>query len=1159
MRPCDLPAFVPALIRTAFLLTLCLCLFSFAHSAPDADQPVVSIFYSLTTPQINPESPPPLVETLDNIGLRLGSSNEQPGVPLAMKHLNRFNMIIITTPPTGDFAELLDRYLQAGGGVLYIGQLQMDSYHDQDAMNVWLKQYGAAFAWATIEDEEHTYKNPPSVPWQRSQYLWTTNFADSPITRGVKTLFLENGVFYSPDLRPVRVSADWQVLLSSMPSATAWELVQPLGGDIAKKIEESKAAGAQPLLAVRQVGKGRLAVFGANPGPFYWDLGKQVGAQVSSLRGDGVRTSDWLPLLRNLCLWLSEPARTAGFPGGATERVKFEVKPDWGSRNSVDWERSDIAWPDSEIKRLFGLHSSLWQVEDWRAMASGQQHSYKFLVGAHTLRSGGKGTVAEWKAAALREGFDGVIFREQILEMSKEQWDAFEKECADASDAHFMAVPGQEFTDWEGNRFMRFNQHIAYPNPERLTADKKRVQHQLHFFFDAGWPANFPLLVKGNPTAFWNYRVYSALPVAVYQGQQRIEDNRAEWQSLVQRMEFPTPLGVHLLEDPAEVAGTAKDLNLVVLAPSIADLHDNPRWQTNSFGTGMHISTADYISNGPIIEDFLALNFFRATLGSREVPGSYRYRLLVRARSDAPLALVELWGGGQCLRRYQPKTTTFATTIDEQHDRMRGLYLRIVDTQGREALATCAMVHDKMMAPYWCGDHCNMLPYIQGMDAQGNPAGVGIATHVKGAYQAAGGPGASFSEGSQFIPSGTDTSSPSMGLLGELTVADAQGQFPAANLQLVPDTSFWFGTRDAIITRMAVDRTVDRNKYTNEYYGVGAINGWGPYYRTEPTTDFDIVSDDIDFHRDPGQPGFQLCRGVVRFKHDVTLSDKQVLNLTLTGSTPWAAMVKQGMYSAQGKVAQPGRVEGKLGRGNFLTWPGEWGQGTIFALDDDFAVSAVVDANGLAQGRTLFGYALGNRTFKAGDTFRYQFLIMRWPLGTPQEAQLDAKMQAALNLAKPDSGVRLTASRGAVLSTQCYVDLNAEQGIFRGTLAKGDFGIRIPTRVAGLNPNWTAGVWQQGVKVFGPIGIDPDGYAWTSLDPANDAGEVFIGNVLTCNNPGIILRLFQRSDNGWTALAHNPLDRAATLTITGAAGGPVAGMKKKLKLAPGEEVRWETP
>ncbi len=255
-------------------------------------------------------------------------------------------------------------------------------------MNAWLAQYGAAFAWATVEDDAHSYTQAPPVPWQQPCYLWTTNIADSPITRDVKTLFIPNGCFYSPYLRPLKVGEGWQVLVSSMPSAAVWQLKRPLGGDIAEKLPDTRVAGASPLLAVDRWAKAARAVFGANPGPFFWDLGKQVGAQVASVRGDGQRTSDWLPLLRNLCLWLSEPARAVGFPGGATDLVQFEVKL-MGHRRAIDWEQPDMAWSDSDIHRLFTLHSSLWSDADWRALA-GAAIPYRFLVGAHSAASGGK-------------------------------------------------------------------------------------------------------------------------------------------------------------------------------------------------------------------------------------------------------------------------------------------------------------------------------------------------------------------------------------------------------------------------------------------------------------------------------------------------------------------------------------------------------------------------------------------------------------------------------------------------------------------------------------------------------------------------------------------------------------------------------------------------
>ena len=1128
--------------------------------------PTVSVLEKDANPRIGPGMPPAYLDVLAKQGLIVGFPDAKAAAPLTWERLKRFNLLIMTSfthehAVTGSLqagegdrvADLLDRYLREGGGILYIGQALMASHLEHDDLNQWLKPHGAEFEWATIEDDQHNYTNPPPVPWQRPNYLWTANIAASPLTAEVKTLFFQNSVFYSPSIRPLKVSADWQVPVSTEASAKITQLTRPAGGDLGQKIAGSERTGAVPLIAVRQIGKGRLALFGADPGPFYYDLGKPVGAKVCSERGDGTRTSDWLPLLRNLCVWLSEPAQAAGFPGGETTPGKAYINPEYGNRDAINWERPDLSWPDSELNRLATMHTSLWKEADWRALAAGEYPSFRFLVGAHSARSGGKGSVADWKAAAIKAGFAGVVFREKILELTSEQWQAFETECKAASDDTFFAVPGQEFEDWEGNRFMRFNQDIPYFKEVRLAKDKKHVQHQLHFFFDAGWPANLPLLVKGNPTAFWNYRVYSAWPLAVYQGGKRIEDNQAEWASLVDRMEYPTPLAVHLLEDPAEVAAAAGAFNMMLVAPSLKDLRENPRWQRVSMGTGLHNSLAAYVSNGPVIEAFLPMNMYRTTLGDRDVPGSHRYRLVIRARSTVPLTRIELWGDGQCLRRYQPNQSQAYIVTDELHDRERGLALRVTDAAGHDAFATTIMVHDKMMVFGWCGDHCNALPYGQGVDAAGNPAGFGIATHVKGMYQAAGGPGASFSEGNMFIPWGTDTSAPTLGITGEVTFAGQAGEVPAGKVQYVPDLRFWYATRDAMITRMTVTLLADHEKYNNEYYGGSYLSGWGPYFKTQPLEEFDIVSDDIDFQRDAGQPALQLCRGEIRFKKELTLNGKTVLNLTLA-KLGWN-VVKLGLQTAAGKVPQPGTVQGRLGRGKYLTWGGNWGHGTVFALDDEFGVDTAIDATGKAPGRPAFGYAFGERTFKPGEVFAYRFLIMRWPVGMALEEKLDAKVAAALNLAGAPLPSLLKARQGDVLATQMTLDVQAKDNVFRGTLQSRQLGMRVPVRVKGVNPNWAAGLWREGMRLFVPGSPDPDGWMWAALDPAADAGEIMLGNFLTCSKPEILLRLLQRSDGGWDVLAHNPTGKKLGTTVHGADGGPVAGWKKDVVLQPGEEVR----
>lgn len=1136
--------------------------------------PLVSILEKDGNPMTNPIAPPPYLEVLEKQGLIVGYPDPQKAVALSWEVMRKYNLLVVIRGPqfqgytelseeaAKEQADLLDRFLEEGGGILVFGGLHVgDTYNDHRRINEWLKKYEVQFGWDIVDDAAHLYKDPPPVPWQRPEYIWTTNFAASPITQGAKTLFIPHDMFWLPSVRTVQGGKDWQVLLSSEPTSVTWQLPVPLAGQVLERVKGSEKTGPAPLLAVRQAGKGRLAVSGIQATALWSDLGKGVGAQVASVRGDGQRTSDWLPLLRNLALWLSEPARAAGRPGGTKERVRTFINPQYGTRDPIQWERPDLSWPDTEIYRLYAMHAGPWNEAYWRETAAGMWKPFRFLVGAHSRASGGKGSVADWKTAAQKEGFDGIVFREKILEMTAEQWQAFEAECTAASDERFLAIPGQEFLDWQDNRFMRFQRRTPYPQAARLTPDKKRVKDQLAFFFDAGWPVNFPLTPKSNPNPWWAYSVYSSFPVAVYDKGKRIEDNTAEWQSLVERMEYPTPLGVHLLEDPAEVAGTAADLNLNVLAPSLKDIQTNPRWDQSSLGHGTHNITIAYASNGPVIEAFLPLNHYRATLGDRDVPGSYRYRIVIRARSDAPLKQVELWGGGQLLRRYRPDSPTFMAVVDDQHDRQRGMLLKITDAKGREALATSIMVHDKMMVWYWCGDHCNALPYGQGVDRKGNPTGLGLATHVKRQLAPATGPGGTFAEAWDYVPSGTDTSLPGLGLFGELSFWTEQKWVPASNVWLVPDVRFWYSNRDLLITRQTATVYTDTTNLIPKEQP--AINGWYPYTRVQPTEDYDLVVDDLDFHRDAGQPSLQFCRGEVRFKRDLTLSDKTVVNLVLT-RLGWRT-VKNGMYTVDGRLPQPGQIDRKLGKGNYVTWPADLGHGTVYALDDDFAAAVAVDAKGLQNGRPTFGYALGNRAFKKGDTYRYQFLLMRWPVGSTMDDRLDAKVQTALNLARPDSGVKLTATTGTVNGTQVMLDLVAKDGVFRGLLEKADFGMRIPVRIKGLNPNWTAGVWCPGQTLFIPVGNDPDGYAWTSLDPAAvaesalnvpvNAGAVFIGNVVSCDKPDVILRLLQRTGGGWELLLHNPLEKKVKVTVRGADGGPVPELRVTQSLLPGQELR----
>jgi len=1104
-----------------------------------------------------PNPPPPYAKLLRDNGFHLGFppvEMRQVG-HLTLDQMKQFNVVVIPTL-TGwttqqkpeELGQLLDTYMKMGGGVMVFQLSFLEGIPHWEETNNWLKQYGASLRWEDMSDDEHEYKNPPAVPWQSRSFYWTDNVTSSPLTRDIKSLFYVPGGFRGPYMTGLDVNKTWQVLVSTEPTTKRYRISDNKADFVYKRLDQEPASvGAVPLLAVRKVGKGRLAVFGGSPAAYWFDLKKPVYAGVVNERGDGQRTSDWIPLLVNVLRWLGEPGAKSGKPGGYAGDVKFQLQPDWGNRTPIDWEKADKDGVSPElVQQTLTWHSGVTP-DDWKDWDAGKYKPFKILIGAKTQLSGGKGTVADWKSAALAAGYSAVVFREDILKLSEEQWKKFSDECAAASDDSFRAVPGQEFEDWIGNRFMRFTGDLKYPPhlKERLTDGK--VRDQLSWFFDVGWPVNFPLSPKTNPTEYWNYRVYDAWPIYVFQGGKQTEDNRAEWQQLVDNYEYSTPIALHMLGDPSQVASAASQANTFVLAKSLLDFKG--AWAGGLFGN--HNNPRTFTTTGPLIDRFHALNMYRTTLGSRGVPGSYRYKVFIKAHSEKPIARVELWGGDEPLRIYRPNTTEFEVTVDELHDRQRGLWLKVVDSDGNEARATGIMVHDKMLWFVWCGDHCNALPAGLGTDENGNVFYYGVGTRVKSSFQGIDGPAVSGWDMWNYVPWGTDTSAPAVGTQGQLRLITADGkQLPDAGEWYTSRVNMPYGTRDIMVERLTATRGVNWKGYVPKHQPT--INGWYPYTKNHDLEAFTLVHEDGDLHRSAGEPAFQWNAGTITFKRDVTLSSKDSLNVLLSNFN--TNVPTDIAYTSSGELPK-GYPVIPLGKGGYLTWGGQMGSVTVFGLDDGFTVRAAYDGKKVVP---YFGFNFPGRQFKAGERFSYQLLIMRWPTGMPFSARLDSRVAAALNLADKQPAYTVAPTVGKVLGSQFHLDLETQGGVFAGTISRTFLGTRLPVRVHGLNPRWTATVWRKDAanQILLPIVPRPDdGPAHLSLDLEKEYGELFVGSVVTCDTPALWLRVLQRSDGGFDVVAHNPGEKPVTTVLTGAKGGPLEGWSMKVEVAAGQDQR----
>ena len=1104
---------------------------------------------------MGPTPPPPYAQLLADNGFNLGFPPRQNNAvgKLTPEAMKQYNVVVLptmtgwsTTQKPEELGRDLDAYLQSGGGVLVFQLAFLEGTVGFEAENAWLKQYGAALRWEELEDTDHKYATPPSVPWQAPYFFWTDNVAPSPLTSDVKQVFYVPGVFRGPHMTGLQVDKTWQVLLSTTAATKHYHLTYNKADEYVQRTKGDPTVGAEALLAVRQVGKGRLAIFGGSPATFWFDLGKPVYAGVPQERGDGVRKSDWEPLLLNVLRWLGAPAHQAGHPGGYSGQVQFSVRPDYGNRNPIDWEKVDREGVSPElVQQTLTWHSDI-SPADWKDWEDGKYKPYKLLIGAKTQLSGGKGSVADWKAAALAAGYSGVIFREDIYHLTPDQWAAFRKDCAAASDATFRAIPGQEYVDWIGNKFMHFTGDLNYPPhlAERSTDGKMR--DQLSYFCDQNWPVRLPLSVRNNPTEFWNYRLSYGWPLYVYDAAgKQTEENRRTWEELVDSYETPQPLAVHLLDDPAQIPAAATGGQTYALATSLPTF--------NGRDAGIFYLGNDpriFTTTGPMIDNFHCLNMFRTTLGDRDISGSERYRVWIKAHSDKPLARVELWGGDEPLRVYRPLTKEFSVVVDELHDRQRGLFLKVVDVDGGEARMTGSMVHDKMLEFVWCGDLENALPYGLGTDDAGNVFTIGIGTRVKSSFQGIDGPGTDGYDMFRYVPWGTDTSAPSCGLLGDVRLYTSDEKtLPTAGEWYTSRVTMPYGTRDEMDERLTATRLVNWQDYVPKYQPT--VNGWYPFTVNHDTTAFDLTHDDVEFHRTSGTPALQWSHGTMTFKQDVTLSSKQPLNVFLARLNTNQNVVPYA-YTAAGAVPLGDHVL-KLGKGGFLTWPGQMGHITVYALDDDFAVH--VNNTG-KQIYMDFGYNFPGRQFKTGDKFTYQLVTMRWPTGLPLTDRLDLRVAAALNLADRAPAYTVTPTRGTAPNTQLFLDLQTDRGVFTGNFSRAWLGTRVPSRLWGLNHRWTACLWRKGAadQTLVPLAARTDDEAaYLLLDLQNESGDLFLGSVVTCDQPTVWLRVLQRSDGGFDVVVHNPGEQALTVNLQGEKGGPLEGFKQTVKLAPGEE------
>jgi lysophospholipase L1-like esterase len=454
-------------------------------------------------------------------------------------------------------AGILREYAESGGGLFLFPALEEGGMRYMKSFEDLLGPYGIETECACVRDPKHLYE-ATRLLLTPIEYSWTANIAQHPITEGAKRVYYPSYVtrwddnFMTVPLFPKDPA--WITLIGSMPGTP---IMMNRGSVYAPGMPWIAWPGREnpSLLTARDFGKGRLAICGISPFTlFYYTYAKQAGfaeanfARVDGISmeyGDGTNRSDMVMILDGCYRWLSEASARAGM--GGYEVGKGVGLPPVDTSKGNEYYLSDR--PTTDDPRV-----------------TGPVRPMKILVGAHSACGGGKGTPAEWAAAAKAAGYDVVCFTEHLDRLDPAKWGDYVAECTKNSDDQVVLIPGLDASTPLDGRFLIVG-HYWNLRPHILTADGKQLDWTGHMLL--GMEGGHPIVArpqwqatvreKGAHTP-GNYKHAVSAAIATYDATGKlIDDGRFAYQWLLSNGSIPYPVAVHEVYDPSELAAAARN------------------------------------------------------------------------------------------------------------------------------------------------------------------------------------------------------------------------------------------------------------------------------------------------------------------------------------------------------------------------------------------------------------------------------------------------------------------------------------------------------------------------------------------------------------------------------------------------------------------------
>ncbi|HEY3417746.1 MAG TPA: hypothetical protein VGM23_12755 [Armatimonadota bacterium] len=1100
-------------------------------------------------------------------GLQLDTHflNDEPARPFNWELISKYNCLIFldlpvdgemvkkggapvnylwTKPPfREEMLPLLERYLEAGGGVFFLPDFQ--SYDvallHMQKVEAYLQHWGARLPLESIHDPVTAARHPRNG----LTYIYADAIAPSPVSTGVRGIWFPVGDLspwsYMTVGQPIDVSKEWTPVVNGGRSSFTQDRT------VSTKSTEDALAPTMyhrpnqqtppTLYAIREAGNGRLAL------TVMWNIFTVHGG--TSWIHDGVvidkglngRPSDFGKLFENTLRWLSEPSLQNGKVGGYAQDPLQLIHPNLRKKPAdyhAEFDTYQNPTPPGTV--------------------------YRGLIGAHTAYSGGSGNVADYAAAATRAGLDFVVFLEQLGKISEADYRKLEADCQKNSTGKLLLIPGLRFTNNIGNPMFGYGFGIPWLKPSQLAGpnkDQLRTQcfdakgeltysdedakNWIWTFLGADRNIGYYDFSNNPGIPVRNLRLYGNLGVMTYRNGKLVEDITADYLDNVADGDPPLACAVDLVESPRELTAAVKAGHYLthVAADSLAAV-PHAMWYGHAYGRHNV-----YPSNGPQIKSWAETQRVLTYAGESFVPTRARVRPLLWLTSDVGLKEVVIYSETKPIRRLLLNgVKEYQQQFEWAFDRQRQLTVQVTDVKGHRAVSAALESWSDANANGWCGDRQNgelwhgpgwILPprwpdFVTGNTWDGGPrAYIGLVEQCT--------PGVVVNQEKKWVAEGGWSTMGGRGFEGNMypTCFDdsvANAGFIAAHKYAPGVVANAYHTLGPIVPTEFLTLSGRRTQYVQRITGPSEGHALFP-------------------RREGGN--LALIESTVTLKKDV-----DVVNLFVMGIQPlnfakntsnlplWAVRSDDRSPLAFGgyETFQAGKGVSPLPPvkpGGYLAMvPSQTGNiGIVFNVG-----TQPVQLTAGPEWQITLPTAAG--AHKAGETFQSRLLVIHDALDeTALNGLRVERLRRYLGLTG-ENGCGLKVNKGKVVAQFGLQDLAADNGLVDCEIPRPDFKTNIPLglRFSGLNPNWAIGELQltgyspgfytNGTNVYRSLGMDDQGLVHLAVYPDFVPNtHIVVGHPVQCDTPDLIIELALLNDKPYQyhVAVNNPTDKPIKTTL----------------------------